>query len=186
MKARRGSMLVELLVLLSACSTVLTVSVVFLARVLRAQREATAVLDVQRAGWQLSTQFRTDVHHAVGHLLTADEPGAPVTEEPSEEQLLVRLRLTEDSTVDYRCRAGVVTRRQLHTGNVVRRDEFRLPEHAVVSIAEELTAPRRLTLSIDTPVNHALTPARFRIEAVVGCEPCPLDTLAPSNLPEAR
>src|SRR5206468_8588477 len=99
MKIRRGASLVELLVVMSACTSILTTSVVLVHRVMHVQSKARSSLAAQRSALRLSEQFRRDVdqtHDALANDLPAE--------------VVLQLQLPEKQTVEYRYLAGVVRR----------------------------------------------------------------------------
>ncbi|HND56023.1 MAG TPA: hypothetical protein PLV92_26590 [Pirellulaceae bacterium] len=64
MKPRPGATLVELLIVMSACSVVLTTSAVLMHRVFRAHSQSQAFLASQRNGQRFAEQLRRDIHRA--------------------------------------------------------------------------------------------------------------------------
>ena len=64
MKPRPGATLVELLIVMSACSVVLTTSAVVMHRVFRAHSQSQAFLASQRNGRRFAEQLRRDIHRA--------------------------------------------------------------------------------------------------------------------------
>ena len=59
--SRRGISLVELLIVMSACSVLLSMSVMLMHRMFHAHRRGTAATAQERTLWRLETAFRHDV-----------------------------------------------------------------------------------------------------------------------------
>lgn len=163
MKARRGVSLVELLVVMTACTALLTTSAVVLHRMMHAQTKTRAFLAVQRNGLRLSEQFRGDVHRAKS-AATDDLPAGTI----------VRLQLDESQSVEYLDSAGIVQRLLLDDDEVVGREEFVFPSGSKLTTSRE--EPDLLTFSVtcdpDDPGGPGLqafaTPVHLRITARLG------------------
>lgn len=163
MKARRGVSLVELLVVMTACTALLTTSAVVLHRMMHAQTKTRDFLAVQRNSLRLSEQFRSDVHRAKS--AATDDLAAGT---------VVRLQLDESQTVEYRHSEGTVQRGLLDNDEIVAREEFAFASGSKLAISRE--EPDLLTLSVtrepDDPGGPALqafaTPVHLRIAARLG------------------
>ena len=164
MKTRRGISLVELVVVLTACSAVLTTSAVLLHRVMHLHGKTRSFLSAQRNALRLSDQFRADVHRA-GTVLENDRP----------DEAALRLRLLEGQIVEYRHELGVV-RRTLSAGDqVVSREDFTFPPESKVAI-RHTDSPPRVVLTItndpamdDSPALKSFAaPVNLHAEASLG------------------
>ena len=64
MTHRRAASLAELLVIMSACTIILTTSVQLIHRAMHSQSASRVFFDCERSAQRLSQQFRSDVHEA--------------------------------------------------------------------------------------------------------------------------
>jgi hypothetical protein len=101
MNKRRGTSLIELLIVMSACTVVLTLSAELIHRVMRVQSRSQAFANSQRSAQRLSTAFRNDVHSASHYETDPDRLG---------ENGLIRLNPPVGSTVEYRHKNGTIER----------------------------------------------------------------------------
>jgi prepilin-type N-terminal cleavage/methylation domain-containing protein len=164
LKSRRGVSLVELLVVMSLGSVLLTTSAVVLHRVMNVHGKTRNFLSASRNGLRLSDQFRSDVHRVTK--VTTSDLDAPV---------VLRLQLGEANVVEYSHAGGEVRRTQLEGEKTVSREEYSFPANSRVLIREE-SSPRLLSLSVISqpgdPAGSAqpgfATAVYLRIEAQVG------------------
>ena len=169
MPRRRGISLVELLLTLSACTVILTMSAGLIHRAMHAQTKARLFFDVERSACRLGDSFRRDVH-AAHSAAVGDEAGGGV---------LLRLQLAGGQFVEYRQTAGRVERLWHVDGNVRAREMFVFPRDTRLQAQQE--SPRLLILSIaapddaadagepaDRPLLPYLVPAILQVEAVLG------------------
>lgn len=92
MNDRRGVTLVELIVVLTGCAVMLSISGQIIHRAMRSQSDSRRAFDGQRAAWRLATDFRRDAHAAIDATLHEDE------EDMSE---MLRLELHGSRVVSY-------------------------------------------------------------------------------------
>ena len=148
--SRRGVSLVELLVVMTACSAVLALTSQLVCRVMRIQVESRAHADVERNAMRLSEQFRRDVHQAVSAETQRTEPVEPV---------LVQLRFSDGRQVEYSQQDGQLLRLGTGGGIPDSREEFVFPR-GCEALVREASAPQRLLLSVTGgPHNAAAPPA---------------------------
>jgi len=166
MSQRRGISLVELMLTLSACCVILTLSATLLHRAMHAQSKARLFFDGERSALRLSHSFRRDVHDASA-AATGDEAGG--------DEVLVRLEMAGGQAVEYRQSGGRVDRTWQAEGRVLAREAFVFTPETRVVVAQE--SPRLITLSIVPPVDTGTTngpllpytvPIQLRVEAVLG------------------
>ena len=170
MKTRRGASLIELLLIMSACTVVLTLTGVLLHRVMRIQMQSRAHVNVERSALRLSEQFRSDVHQA----------RAAITGNPDQDgNVFLRLESADDHVIAYSRDKGAVKRLETSSNRPTRREEFEFPAASVLRI-EQQSVPQRLALTIilkpvDPPPAESKTlgstnliPASLCAEAVVG------------------
>ncbi len=165
MTKRRGISLVELLLTLSACCVILTLSAGLIHRAMHAQSRARHIVDAERNAWRLSHAFRRDVH---------DAAKATIGEQRGE--LLVRLEFAGGSTVEYRQASGRVERLLQVSDGVQSRESFVFPAEASIAVTQP--SDRLLTLSVETPLptnptadtTPALfvTPVTLHVQAAIG------------------
>lgn len=170
MKNRRGASLVELLLIMSACTVVLTLSAELIHRVMIAQSKATTFLNAERSAQRLTAAFRRDVHAA-----TERREGEEA--KPASGQLLA-LTLPDDRLVEYRLEQGTITRTLSENDATKAREQFVFPAEATASVASDDSG--MITLTIDTPIaapspddatpksQAFIIPAKVQIQAILG------------------
>lgn len=163
MRERRGISLVELLVVMSLGSVLLTTSAVVLHQIMHSHGKTRNFLAASRSGLRLSEQFRSDVHRA-----------REVTTNQLDQDIVLRLQLGEAKVIEYSHVDGTVRRTQRDGEKTVSREEYSFPIGSHVAIHEE-SSPRLLRLSISTPGDPAgsaqpgfATAVYLQIEAQVG------------------
>jgi hypothetical protein len=137
MRARRAISLVELLLAMSACAVILTMSTALIHRMLLAQSKARTFLDSERTSLRLAHQFRGDVQDATDAATEKDRLG---------EGVFMRLSLPDNRTVEYRSSAPGVVRVLTENSTVRSREEFAFP--ASIEVAAEKQPLRIIRLSI--------------------------------------
>jgi hypothetical protein len=163
MAKRRGISLVELMLTLSACCVILTLSTGLIHRAMHAQSKARLFFDGERSASRLGHAFRQDVYDA--------KTGAK-----GEGDLLLRLEMPSGQAVLYRQSSGRVER-TVNDGESVRaRELYVFPADAQIMIAND--PPRVFTLSIDPPAELPMQPdaplpaysfpVTMRVQAIVG------------------
>jgi hypothetical protein len=160
---RRGISLVELMVTMSACVVILTMSVTLIHRAMHAQSKSRLFFDVERSSRRLGDSFRRDVQSARSAEV-GDEAG-----------LLLRLEFASGQSVEYRQADGRVER-LLHEGGGVRaREAFTFPPQTRMSAeksAEGLVvlsvAADEAALSADRPLPSYTVPVCLHVEVVLG------------------
>jgi hypothetical protein len=169
MKTRRAVSLLELLVIMSASTIVLTLCGLLLHRAMRLQIESRAHVDAERTALRLASQFRRDVH-AARAAVTGNAEQA--------NDALLQLELADGRTAQYSRDAGTVLRMESGGGKPEWREEFLFPTVNELTIEEE-DAPPRLILTVTAnpkavpPAGQPLAitrivPLSIHAEAVVG------------------
>lgn len=138
MKNRRGVSLVELLLVMSAATVILTMSAGLIHRIMHAQSKARSFVDVERSSLRLANTLRCDVHQA-----TAASAG----DADLDEGVFLHLRLPENQTIEYHCQQGAVQRVLLEAGKTVSRDEFVFPPGIELAIRKSDPCVVILTLN---------------------------------------
>jgi hypothetical protein len=170
MKLRRATSLLELVLIMSACTVVLTLTGVLLQRAMRLQMHSRSHVNAERTSLRLANQFRRDVHNARDTVeITADDA----------KTVSLQLKLADGRTATYSRSGGAVLRLENGGGKPDWREEFVFPALHELTIAEQ-TAPRRLALNLAVkgldepsvtgapPANTLIVPVSIRVEAVVG------------------
>jgi type II secretory pathway component PulJ len=167
MAARRGISLAELMLTMSACTVILTLSAQFMHRTLHAQSKSRLFFDGQRSALRLAASFRRDVHRATA-AATGDETGA--------DDLLLRLQLAGGESAEYRQAAGRVERLAYAAGKLRAREAFVFP--ADTRLTAEKPASRLVLLTLapateavgraERPLSSYAMPVYLRVEAVLG------------------
>jgi hypothetical protein len=140
-KSRRGVSLTELLMLMSSCTMILSLCAVLLHRVMRVEIESRSFVAAEQTSERLGHQFREDVHQATA----AETAGSKLNKD-----VILRLQLPDDQTIEYMHANGNVLRTASHNGKVGARDEFAFEPACKLSI-HQVESPRRLVLSITSP-----------------------------------
>lgn len=167
---RRAVSLLELLVVMSACTVVLTLTSVLIVRAMRIQTQTTAYGDAERSALRLSDQFRADVHRA--RSAKVEEPGEGVGP-------LLRLESADGQQVSYFFERGIVQRSVLLEGQRISYEEFSFPT-ACEFVARKLQFPDRVELTVAPPSSDgtevanrpqtavSLRPVGLHVEACIG------------------
>lgn len=161
--SRRATSLVELLVVLTGCSVVLTLGGQILHRSMRSQVETRHFFDVERAALRLARQFRQDVHAARKATIEVKAAG---------DGPFLRLDLPGDQVVEYRRQAERIVRVLSRKDGSAGREDFTFSAAMKVGLQEE-SPPRRLVLTI-------ITSADPRVDALYKAAPSVRE--APVNL----
>jgi len=135
---RRAVSLVELLLAMSACTVILTMSAALIHRVMHVQSRSREFQGVERSTMRLAQQFRHDVHNAKDAVVEANLG----------EGRFLRLQLAGEQVVEYRRSEGAVLRILLEAGNARGREEFAFPANIELTVSRD--PPRLITLSIDS------------------------------------
>jgi hypothetical protein len=167
---RRGVSLVELLIVMSACTLVLTLSIALIHRMMRIQSNARSFEQVERSALRLSTHFRQDVHEA---------QDATPNAASAKDGVFLRLEGDQERSIEYRLDDSAIIRRCFNGDKLIGQEAFDFGTSVEIDIQEE-TSPRTLTLSLaerPTPTveNGAVAksvaysrPIAFRVTAIVG------------------
>ncbi len=159
---RRGTTLVELLVIISVCSVVMCASGVLLHSMYRADKESRLAIENGAAVARLSLQFRRDAHSV---------SQAELLNEPNGKAAGLAFRGPFQPTIEYRQQDRAIVRRAKQADKVVHMDSFGLPagtelvwtlEQGRPSVAViEMARPARRGVKLDAMLEQ-------RIEASVG------------------
>jgi hypothetical protein len=180
MSHRRAVSLIELLLAMSACTVILSMSATLIHRALHAQSKTRAIDDAERAALRLSSQFRRDIHDASA----AETDALPAG-------VFLRLQLPACQTVEYRRAQGSLLRILTNGDTNQARDQFNFPDNIELTVNKD--TPSLITLSITSlspdaspkgPSEHVPRPAplnlqvaarlnRFAPQAATSQEPAP-------------
>ncbi len=167
---RRGVSLTELLLLMSACTMILSLCAVLLHRVMRAEIDARAYADSERNAIRLSHQFRNDVHEA----LDVQSDSSKLTNDQ-----VLQVQLPRAQIAEYRFHEGTVLRTLSSKGKVEAREEFAFGPLCKLGV-QRLSAPDRVVLTITSAgLDHAASqveqlrayravPLALQLEASIG------------------
>jgi len=167
----RAFTLVELLVVISLATVVLSTTAVVLSLLLRGDASAREAIVVHRRVARLVEQFRTDVHAASNFEVVQSEVES---ETGKNQQGPWRLTLSDGRVVEYRWEDHGLVRLERQDNAVLRRETYRLSRGLAVSVDKE---PLDLIASEATLVVLRIEPAervgalpvgRLRVEAVLG------------------
>ena len=140
MTRRHAHSLVELLLAMSACTVILTMSAALIHRVLFVHSKTQAIIGGERAALRLSEHFRRDVHAAESAEKGVINGAGGV---------VLRLKLTGGQSIEYRRAEGTVLRVLLEGEAVRSREEFDFPGEIELAIRDE--SPGLVTLSMTSP-----------------------------------
>jgi|GEM_PF-2573438 len=162
---RRGTSLVELMVVMSACVVVLTLSAELIHRAMHIQSRTTAVISAERSAQRLAAAFRRDVQDATQQLDGADDATLLRFEVGSEE-------------IEYRKDGPTIERQVSREETVHAKEQFVFPQELNVRIDELSNGLIKLSLesSMDvsgrdgpeTPSQAFVTPVHLEATAVLG------------------
>ena len=149
MNRRNAASLVELLLAMSACTAILTMSAALIHRVLFVHSKAQAILGGERAALRLSEHFRRDLHAATA----AEKAEASGLAEKNQEAVVLRLKLAGGQSIEYRRAEGTVLRVLLDGEAGRGREEFKFPGEIEVAIRDEPEGV--FTLTVTSPPSHS-------------------------------
>lgn len=142
MKMHRGISLVELLVVMSACTLILTLTAGLMHRVMHAQSRTRSFVEHERVALRLAYVFRGDVHQARGVVTDV----AMLAEGE-----LVRLNVAEQ-TITYVAQPEKVVRLVAASEKPLGREEFRIGHESQAKIRRE---PGVVILSVEAIPDEA-------------------------------
>jgi hypothetical protein len=152
---RRGVSLIELMVIMSAASAVLSTSAVILHRTMRSQEQTRYFFENEHAAQRLARQFRADVHGAVSlEMIEGAVPNVdPEASAAAEPFLTLRLADSageddgEVATIEYRRTATGILRTATRDDEPTAREDYAIASIARIQLREDVS-PRRLVLTI--------------------------------------
>ena len=168
MKYRRGVSLVELLLVMSAATIILTMSAGLIHRIMHAHSKAQAFVDVERTSLRLANTFRRDIHQAT--VAAIDSPSSP-------NGVFLRLQAPQNQSIEYRREQGAVLRIVQEGNRIVSREAFAFPPGTELIVRKD--EPRLVILSISSrpgelPIDNArfepsafAVPVNLHVEAVL-------------------
>lgn len=151
MHKRRGISLVELLVTMSACCIILTMSATLIHRMLHVQSRSRAFQNAERSALRLERSLRRDAHQTREVI---------PNKEPQQAELLLQFELPKQQRVEYRQADGQVSRLLLEGDRVIAREDFAFP--ATTTFRVERSPGGAVTLLSSDGSPDALTPSSVR------------------------
>lgn len=139
---RRAVSLAELLVVMTACTIILSMSAALIHRAMRAHSTTRAFLDNERTALRLSGQFRDDVQRATTATATETQRDDRRSSVP-----FVQLQLPGQKAIDYYFKSGTIVRLMSIDSRPISQEEFSFPRSATLALHEE-SEPQRLILTI--------------------------------------
>jgi len=137
--ARRGASLLELLIVMSAATVILTITAALVHRVMLAHSKARAFVDIERTSLRLANAFRSDVHQAIA---------ASIAQGAADGAAFLKLELPADQRIEYRRDGGIILRILLDSDRIASREAFTFPSESEVAIKKD--GPRLIALSINS------------------------------------
>ncbi|WP_254510199.1 hypothetical protein [Anatilimnocola floriformis] len=161
MKRRSGISLVELVVVMSGCAVLLSLSAALLQRVMQAQVRSRADADLQRTLLRLDQSVRNDVHTASA---AETDPAKLMA------GAVLRLELPDSTAIEYRRQEAGLQRVQLSGQEIKSRETFSFPRE----IEPAVTRPHQrlivLSIEADDELFVDIPPVYVRIEAALPYE----------------
>jgi hypothetical protein len=171
MKRRRAASLLELMLIMSACTVLLTSTGVLLHRAMRIQMQSRSLVRAEASATRLAEQFRGDAHAARTVVTQNDR---------NDTNTFLRMDVGP-RTVEYSHVAGAVRRLESGGGRPTWREDFTFPATSKLTI-EQVNTPQRLVLTIiakppdpfspeqKPSASTNIVPVAMRVEAVVGAD----------------
>jgi hypothetical protein len=169
-RTRRGISLIEMLIVITGCAGILSLSAVLLHRGMRAQEDTRYFFAVERAAWRLAEQFREDAHRA----------DAVVLEDSRlDDGAFIVMQFADGESVEYRRQGAQIVRILSHDGDATATEQYSLASVSELVLREE-QSPRRLILTVESSPEAWLPaankprpgvreqPINLRVEAVIG------------------
>ena len=141
---RKGVSLVELMIVMSAASIILSLSAGLIHRVMHAETKARKLAAVERTSLRLSDAVRRDVHSAAR---------AVTDPEQLADGVFLRLETSSTSRIEYRREEQTIHRLQLDNDRVIAREQFVFPSAFELQIRSETPGLVVLTLASCKPDN---------------------------------
>ena len=135
--ARKGISLVELLIVMSAATVILTISAALVHRIMHAHAKARAFINVERISLRLANAFRSDVHQAIS---------ATTSDAAQDERAFLRLELPGGQQLEYRREGGTILRILFDGERTASREAFAFP--AGIELASRKDGSGLIVLSI--------------------------------------
>jgi len=151
-RQRRGHSLIELMVVITASSALLAVTVALLHTLFQMQQGGRKHLQQRRTLERLADQFREDVHAATQ--LRSVAAGKGQAEGPGWE-----LPRDAEHKIEYRLQGKELLRTERQKDKVLRRESFVLAPGATVAMGMAETTPGLVTLRIVPPLASEGQPA---------------------------
>lgn len=136
---RQGASLVELLVVMSAATVILTITAALLHRIMFAHSKARAFMDAERTSLRLANTFRSDVRQATS---------ARAADGIAERAAFLKLGMPDGQRIEYRREEGTISRILLDGDRIVSRDAFFFPPE--IDVNSKKDGPRLIALSISS------------------------------------
>jgi hypothetical protein len=166
---RPGISILELLVVMSASSVVLTLAGMLIIRAMHTQMDSRTDCDVERNALRLAEQFRRDVH---------DAERAEANPQAKEGASFLGLQFSGGNRVEYSRAAGAIQRVASMRDGRVSREEFKFPAAAQMQV-DRWESPPRMALTILSPppsetmddkpsISTRTVPVSVNLEAVLG------------------
>lgn len=171
---RRAASLAELLVVLTACTIILSTSAALIHRAMRAHSATRAFLNHERMALRLAGQFRDDVQHATSAIAPETQRDARPTRAP-----FIHLQLPGQQEIDYYFKSGTIVRLRSIDSRPISQEEFSFPKSTSLALRKE-SDPQRLILTItdeETPLGarrlsstaqSRRKPMALQVEASIG------------------
>lgn len=158
LRHRTGLSLIELVVVMSACAVLLTLSATFLQRAFLAQVRSRTAAHLHLTLLRLEQSVRNDVHGAS----TAETGDAKLM--PG---VVLRLENLQDEVIEYRRQGSSLERVQFAAGEIKSRETFSFPREIDPKVL--FPQPRLVVLSItaDDEMEVDAPPIHVRIETVL-------------------
>lgn len=147
MRSRRAVSIIELMVILSATTVVLSLTSVLLQRGMRLHTQSRADLNSERNAARLADQFRRDVHRATA---------AVANKTALKDNAILQLTFSNGEQTEYSYQSGTVLRTMTKENGRVAREEYVFPKSTALAVEEQDTPSGMvLTLTAERPSSGA-------------------------------
>jgi hypothetical protein len=144
MSRRNGVSLVELIVVMSGASIILSLSAGLIHRVMHAETKARNLAAVERTSLGLTDAVRRDVHRAANAVVDAEQ---------LTDGVFLQLQTSSTGRAEYRRESQTIHRLQLDSHQIIAREQFLFPSDFDLQVRSEKPGIVVLTLTSHKPDN---------------------------------
>jgi prepilin-type N-terminal cleavage/methylation domain-containing protein len=139
---RNGVSLIELIVVMSAASIILSLSAGLIHRVMHAETKARSLAAIERTSLRLADAVRRDVHSAAHAVTDAGQLA---------DGAFLQLETSDNGHIEYHREEQTIHRLQLDNDRIIAREQFVFPSDFDVQLRSETSGLVALTLTSHKP-----------------------------------